>query len=324
MESRDSSERSRFRSRLLTGALAFAAFTFRINGVFILAAATVKEFLPSPEQKGLRWPTWKALLLPYLPFFLLYAIWRAVFPGGGEGYLQLLRAVTVHTLVTNALAYPVSLFDFFTSGHYSFVTAILLGPLVLWGAFTSWRRTAHISVYGLLTLAMYIVWTYLQGYRFMLPITPFLVILMMFGLAAFAQWKTPGKLAPRLALLVQYGIPILFLLVSSALVATGKLPQEKWTPYDQPSSEMFQWIRSNTSSDAVISFFKPRAMHLLGQRLCLTPTLADVPKVSYFVYSKEHTWNEEHPSLQQYQQAAALTPAFENRNFIVFRVGPKP
>ncbi|MBZ5659118.1 MAG: hypothetical protein LAO08_01820 [Acidobacteriia bacterium] len=324
MENNGLSKRSRVVSRLLAGTFAFLSFTLRTNGILILAAATVREFLPSPSEKGLRRPALLELLLPYIPFFLLNTIWGRLFPAGGDGYLALLSAVTLHTLFTNALVYPVALFDFFTGGHHSGLLAVVLGPLVLWGACKSWRRTAHLSVYGLLTMALYIVWTYQQGFRFMFPVAPVLVILMMLGLDALADWKKAGKFGIFAARTAQSGFPIFFLLVSSVLAGTGKIPQETWNPYDQPSSEMFQWIRSNTSGDAVISFFKPRAMHLLGQRLCLTATPADLHKASYLVYSREHTWNEAQPSLEQYQQEAALTPAFENRNFVVYRVGARP
>jgi hypothetical protein len=83
---------------------------------------------------------------------------------------------------------------------------------------------------------------------------------------------------------------------------------------------MFEWIRSNTTGDAVISFFKPRAMHLLGERISLTAMPVDVQKASYLVYTKELSWNEGQPSLLQYLQAAKLTQVFENQDFIVFRV----
>jgi hypothetical protein len=311
-------------SGLVTGTLAFTAFTLRANGILILAAITVREFLPSPAENGWHRPMLTALLFPYILFFLLYAIWSVLFPSGGEGYLQALRDVSVDTLITNALTYPASLFDFFTGGHHSAVLATVLGPLVLLGSFKHWRRTAHLSVYGLLTLTVYIVCPSGQGYRYMIPVTPFLVILMMLGLDVLARWKTAGTLVPMLARLVQYGIPILFLTISSVLVGTGQLPREKWNPYDQESSAMFHWIRSYTARDAVISFFKPRAMHLLGERICLTAMPVDVPKASYLVYTKELSWNEGQPSLLQYQQTVALSPVFENRNFVVYRVGVTP
>jgi dolichyl-phosphate-mannose-protein mannosyltransferase len=323
MENRDSRRGSRPLSLLVTGALAFAAFTFRTNGILILAAATVREFLPGPAEKGLHRPRRTELVLPYISFFLLYSIWRVLFPAGGDGYLQMLHAVSVHTLVTNALTYPVSLFDFFTAGYHSVVLAVALGPLILLAALKGWRKTAHLSAYILLSLALYIVWPQFQDYRFMIPVTPFLVILMVRGLEEFAQWNKAGKLAQPLARAVECGIPILFLIASSALVITGKIRQERWNPYDQPSSQMFQWIRSNTPTDAVISFFKPRAMHFFADRICLTGMPGDVPKVSYFVYTK-HPNNESGPPLQEYQQVAGLTPAFDNQDFTVYRVGARP
>ena len=146
---------------------------------------------------------------------------------------------------------------------------------------------------------------------------------MMLGLDALRAAESGRQIrAPDRA----YGairVPDLVLLAACALIGTGRLPQEKWQPYDQQSSEMFQWIRSNTPSDAVISFFKPRAMHLLGDRLCLTAIASRCPQASYLVYAKDQTWNAGQPSLEQYEQAAELMPAFKNRTFVVYRVEAK-
>jgi Dolichyl-phosphate-mannose-protein mannosyltransferase len=231
MEKPASDRRSLIRSRLVIGAFAFAAFTLRINGILVLAAATVKAFLSSPIAKRRRWPTLTAMIFSYIMFLLLYTIWCFFFPSGGEDYLQELRNVSVDNLITNGLSYPVSLFDFFTGGHYSSVIAVLLGPLVLLGAVKNWRRTNHFSAYVILTLALYFIWPGGQGYRYMIPLTPFLVILMMLGLDACARGKMAGGLG-MLARLVQFAIPILFLVVASVLVVTDKLPRQKWNPYD--------------------------------------------------------------------------------------------
>jgi hypothetical protein len=319
MEKRASGQHSTVPSRLVIGALAFTAFTLRSNGILVLAAATVKEFLSNPIERRWHRAMLTAIVFPYITFFMLYAIWYFFFPGAGNEYLKMLRATSIDILITNMLTYTVSLFDFFTGGHYSTVMAILLGPLVVLGAVRNWRRTAHFSTYGILTLALYFIWPGGQGYRYMIPLTPFLAIFMMLGLDVFARAKTAGKIGV-LARLVQFATPISFLVVASVLVGSGKLPREKWNPYDQWSTAMFQWIRSNTAGDAVISFFKPRAMHLLGERISLTATPIDVQKASYLVYTKQLTWNEGQPALQQYLQAAKLTLVFENQNFIVFRV----
>ena len=324
IENRNADGSSSARSQLLTGALAFAAFTFRSNGILILAAATVREFLHLSREKVWTRPALRTLVLPYVSFFLLNVAWGLLFSGAGTGYFRVFQAFSTQTLITNVLNYPVSLFDFFTAGRHTGIIAAVLWPLVLWGAFKTWRRTAHLSTYGLMTLVLYFVWPEGQGYRFMMPITPFLVILMVLGLEEIVHWKTAGKFGAIAARSVQYGWPVLFLLASSLLVATGRVPQEIWNPYDQSSSEMFQWIKNNTPGDAVISFFKPRAMHLLADRLCLTAMPADLGKAAYLVYTKQRAWNEAEPTMEQYQQAALLTPAFENRNFVVYRVAARP
>ena len=123
------------------------AFTFRTNGILILAAATASEFLPGTGEKENPWrpPAFTTLLLPYVSFSMLYGIWRAIFPAGGEGYLQLLGAVSIHTLAANAVGYPVSLFDFFTGGHHSAVLAFSWGRW-FYGAPARLGAGRHIGV----------------------------------------------------------------------------------------------------------------------------------------------------------------------------------
>ncbi len=307
---------------MLTGVIAFLAFTFRLNGILILAAATAREFLVRSVDQGWRGTTLKTLLTPYVTFVLLFAVWSVVLPGGGEGHLLIVREISIKSIIINTLTYPVSLFYVFTGGYHSIVLAALLWPVVILGACRSFRRTAHISIYGLLTLALYFIWP-AGGFRYMIPLTPFLVIFLMLGLDQLAHGRAAGKLDLLLSRGVQYGIPIALLIIALVIIGTGILHRENWNPYDQPSSQMFQWIRRNTSGDAVISFFKPRAMHLLGDRICLTATTADIRKASYLVYAKRLTPNEDQPSLEQYQHVAALISAFENRNFVVYRVGAK-
>jgi hypothetical protein len=327
MENSQSRGRSRILWQVLTGSFVFAAVTLRTNGILMLAAVAVRGYLPKSKEEVRHWRDFavRTLLLPYLSFGALFVIWNYLFPGGGGGYLEHLRGVSMRGVIAQAIDYPISLFDFFTGGHHSALLLITLGPLVVLGALTSWGRTAHFSVYGLLTLALYVVWPESQGYRFMIPVTPFMVILMVIGLEVLARWNAVGKVGPILASLVKCGVPIVFLIVGFTLVATGRLPRETSTPYDQASSEMFRWIRSNTAVDAVISFFKPRAMHLLGKRICLTALPADVRQASYLVYTKGDFdgWNGGQPSLREYQEVAVLTPAFENQNFIIYRIAVK-
>jgi hypothetical protein len=306
--------------RLSIGALVFLAFTIRLSGLLLLVAATFKDFIShrrSPRDRA------AALLQMYAPFVLLFTVWSLVLPSGGEGYTEILSSLSVHKTVATAGAYSILVFDFFTGGVLSRVVALVLGPLVVIGAVKSWRRTAHLTMYGLLTIALYAVWPASPGFRFMIPVTPCAVILLVAGLDVLTQagWTKRFLWLPAIARAGQFGLPAAFLLASLTLVLTGRVPRELTHPYDASSSEMFAWVQRNTPRDAIISFFKPRAMHLLTDRLSLSGRPEDVPKTSYFVYTKDvGAWNDGQPPLREFQQRAELTQAFENRNFIVFRV----
>src|SRR5262249_3298285 len=143
MKNTSSNRYSLILSRLATGTLAFIAFTLRFNGILLLGAATVKEFLPNSIVTRWHQPNVITILLPYITFFFLYLTWGVFFPAGGEDYLQMMRNIFADTLIVNIFSYPISLFDFFTGGHYSAIAAMLLGPLVILGAVKNWHGTAH-------------------------------------------------------------------------------------------------------------------------------------------------------------------------------------
>jgi hypothetical protein len=86
---------------------------------------------------------------------------------------------------------------------------------------------------------------------------------------------------------------------------------------------MFQWIREHTAPGAVISFFKPRAMHLLGDRLAVTARAPDIRHASILVYTKKRTWNEDQPPVAEYERAAELEVLFENNHFRIYGVRPR-
>ena len=322
MSSRDSGRQRALLWPVGTGALAFAAFAFRTNGILILTAAIVKAWSTSVKSGGDSRRT-LASALAVATFLLLSAVWQVLLPAGGESHLQFLGTLSIGQVASNLGMYPVSLFDFFTGGMGSVWAALLLGPLVVLGAVRSWRSTAHISVYVLLTLALYCVWPATQGYRFMIPLTPLMVIFLSKGIEAVPPWHRAGRLRDVLTGAIQYGVPAVFLGVAGALVGSGRVSQEIWNPYDRPSSEMFTWIGKNTPTNAVTSFFKPRVMHLIGKRLSITEQLADVTKVSFLVYTKQVVRNEGQPTIEEYQQTVSLIWCFENENFVVYRVEPK-
>jgi len=310
-------------SRLCLGILIGVVCTIRANGVLLLLAATTREFLSGKDRIKER-PRLGVLILPYLGFAVFSAAWQFFFPGGGDSYIRLLSHITATTLWTNLLTYPVAIFDFFTAGHYSGVAAIALAPVMIYGAVHSWSRTAHLGLYFLATLGLYIVWPEQgQGYRFLIPVAPLVALFLVLGCQALTERWSAQVWFARLARAAPFGVAGVFFAASMFFVIFGKAPQTRWHPYDAESTGMFQWVREHTPADAVFSFFKPRAFHLFTGRLCLTNEVRDLENASYFIYGERLDGNETQPPLEQYLARFNLNLVYENRNFKIFRVQGK-
>ncbi|HBY59523.1 MAG TPA: hypothetical protein DEH78_06850 [Solibacterales bacterium] len=318
--------RGRTAAALALGAGAFLCFAIRTNGVAMLAAVSARQLLPL-WQAGFRRASradWLRLVLPYAAFAVLQLVFTRMYPAAEEGHFEVLRGLTMGTIWENLRTYPIAIFEFFTAGRGgSAVFALLLGPLVCWGAVKSFARTGHITLYFAATFAIYVLWPAGQGYRFMMPLVPFLLILLLSGVehcAAAGRWARfagPGGTALR------FGLPAVFLTASVWLLAAGRLPREAWHPQEPASTELFAWIRANTRREDLIGFFKPRVMHLLGERVSLTTGVPDAGKLAYLVSAGPRPWNELEPGRAEYERVVRLEPVFANEVFRVYRVSKR-
>lgn len=306
------------RELFLLGVAAFCCFTFRTNGILILLSISLKQFLsaggtgePAPRYSPAQYA------LPYLAFAIGVLAFQRILPAGGESHVEVLREITVDTILINSSAYPVAVFDFFTGGKLSLIPALILGPIVLLGAIRSRKRTAPLSLYCLSTLAAYIIWPAAQGYRFMIPLVPFTLLFLYLGMEAAHSFKGIA-VVPRAMYVI---FPVVYLGICLALIGFGKLPKEEWHPFDAMSQDMFRWIRKNTAPTDVISFFKPRVMHLFTDHLSVTATVADTRQASYLVYTQPRKFNERQPSLAEYRTIANLHLVYSNSSFQVYRIG---
>ena len=157
----------------------------------------------------------------------------------------------------------------------------------------------------------------------MLPLTPILAILFVRGLGVIGGGA--GRLrSVRVGIHIHnwahWILPVMLAATCAVRIASGRTPRELSSPYDPASTQMFQWMRTETPRDAVVSFFKPRVMHLLGERLAVTAAVEDVRHASYLVYPQLPGWVGRQPAITAYESAAVLTPVFENPGFVVYRV----
>lgn len=302
---------------MLMGALSFAAFTIRVNGVLLLVAGVLDVALN-------RSTTWRRRVqlaaVDVLTFAALWAAWSWVFPDGSASYTRQLQATSVANIVRDLIELPTALFSFFTAGRLG-AAAWCFVPFAVIGAFSAWRDARAAVLYCTLTIGLYAIWPAGQPFRFMMPLMPIIGVFVVLGLQRASEMTTPAWARVLQGVLML--IPATFLAVS-LVFATRAGSREAWHPYDAASSEVFAWIRQNTAPDAVIAFFKPRVMHLLGERLSITAMSDDAPRATYLVYGKRPEWTEFQDELGNYDQFVTLVPRFENQNFIVFAVVARP
>ncbi|MBV8135089.1 MAG: glycosyltransferase family 39 protein [Deltaproteobacteria bacterium] len=304
---------------LLAGGLAAVAFTMRTSGILLLPALMFSQAMASREESRSRRAA--ALLTPCLAFAVFAVVWEGLFPGGGTAYGRMLSHISVQTIVSNAMTYPIALFDLFTGGRLSGVAAMVLAPLIICGAASCLVRSAHLSCYFLLTLALYIVWPEQgQGYRFMIPLAPLSALFLVLGFQAAAANIAPRFKYASLLKAVPAVMSAVMLASSLFFIVTQKASRDSWHPFDSESTELFRWVRANTPPEAVFSFFKPRAFHFFTRRLCLTSDPDDLRNASYFIYTKESPWNDSQQRLAVYSARAKLTLCFQNRDYRLFRV----
>ena len=309
-------ERGGMRGAILMGALSFAAFTIRVNGVLLLVAGLLNTALDTEL------PRWRRLTLAavhVVSFAVLWLGWSAVFPDGSTSYTRQLEGATIANTVRDLVVLPTALLGFFTAGRLDLVSWCF-APFAVIGAWWKWPDTRPAVIYCGLGIALYAVWPAGQPYRFMMPLMPIVAVVVVLGLqrCAAATSGLPAQMW-RAAIVV---FPAVFLTVTGTLAARGTV-REAWHPYDAPSRDMFAWIREHTEPDAVVAFFKPRVMHLLGGRLSITAMSADAPRASYLVYGKRREWTEFQQDLEAYDDVVTLVRRFENQNFIVFAVAPR-
>lgn len=196
--------------------------------------------------------------------------------------------------------------------------------LVVRGIIFTIKKDYMFTVYGLFTLAILIINPTLQGYRYILPIFPFFFYFLFVGLSKTPLTFSISDKLKGITINTSYLFGFCLLTISLFQVsnlAYGDINFNKTMvtqgPYTADSMEMFDYIKRNTSKDAVIDFKKPRAMSLYTDRRCIkTDTLDELlnSPADYFVYIKEIPWwyKFDFPDYSK-----NLKCIFENKTFLV-------
>jgi hypothetical protein len=266
---------------VLLGVSLAASLFFRTAGILLVFVAVLSDGIasfsasrrdggPRFSGKPVRWRTLVLHALPYIVFLGLTGIANGLLPSGVGGYLQSLGEVSLQQVKTNTLYYVDRWQIFFSAiPFYPLMFGATL-PFFFMGLLKAFRRYYPFALYMAGMTGLILLWPAAQGVRLLLPLFPFYLFFALLGLELFLQslvgWE--GALA-RLAVALCLSLSVVFLLRQSARLALANLRSAGTVsegPYASSAQDLFAFIRGNSAEDAVIVFFKPRAMRLLTGR----------------------------------------------------------
>ena len=346
---------SSFSDGVLLGAAITVAFLLRTNGLLLLVtlgfsqlvshrqknthwermAVTSEECTPSERFTGfLGGVSLNALAMqvaPYVVFFSSVAILRWSLPDGGTSHVSHLGNISVGMIKSNLSYYLCLPSDFFSGAPHPMLIYGATIPLVIAGAVRRRRSDFPAIIYVALTLLLYVFWPFRQGIRFLLPILPFYLSFVFSSLQEFCDAATTVEQRLRQALCYT---PLILVLSFFGIVAS--LRTTYWNsssgsevtqgPFAPTSLEMFSFVKSQTESDGVVVFFKPRLMRLMtGRQSVMINRAEQLPRWDYLCLYRRRAASdqvsESHAESLSTNGVAHLM--YANADFRVYRLRKK-
>jgi hypothetical protein len=321
---RETKRKRRWILAAITGAVIFAAFFVRTQGLILLGSVLLFLGIRFLRELDSRWQTVIEASIIVVAFSVLWGMSMLIFPGGQTSYLALYDGFSMNTLTNNIVSYSQVFEGFF---------ALLPGQVLFFSVFVilffiGFVHRLKTDLLFVLYVALYLIilwtWPEWQGYRFIFPLLPFFVYFAFQGIR-----MTLDKVNKKHRALFQKGFYAYLLLIvfffayNAGLNAYDNLRADREIngPFDPFSLEVFDFIRNETPPDSVIVFYKPRAMRLMTDRNVLALTECDRILVGdYLVLSKKVGENLQIPPADIGKCNLPLDKVYENRRFIVFHI----
>ena len=323
MDYRDAHERKHL-SRFLVGLAVFAAFLTRTNGLLLLPSLVAYDVFFALKRRDLRYSL-SRWLPPTIIFVILWFLFSLIFPDGQASHLDRFQDFQFSQLWTFTQAYVNMAAQFFADVPAVKIFYGLFGLFFLIGLVKKFQENLLFSLYFFATLALYILWPYLQGIRFLFPILPFFVLIALHGMRTVAEWL-PAKISGLFtfgyrAVIVAIAI---VMLSSSSQYALQNLADHRAVhgPFDDVATDLFDAIKKRTPEDSRIIFFKPRVMRLMtGRDSILVLSCENLSKADYVAINLK--WEDMGQIAPEEIEACAvpLTEIYENRRFVLYQIG---
>ena len=262
------------------------------------------------------------LLIPYLGAAVFAVIWTLIFPSGFVSHFGHSSLINYGTIVNNVVSY------FYQVQHYMPLSGEVLSGLFmiicLTGYIKNLFRYPAPAVFFTLTIMLFIVWPH-NSTRYFLCLVPFLLFFFALGL----KWLGIFFKEPAISWIVTVCFALI-ITVKAGLMTNSRFPSRETLllgPAVKESTEMFNFVRKNTSPDDVIGFFRPRVMYLYTGRKALT--LSGSPeeictKTDWYICTIDQgDFYQCNISIMEYMERRKLIrEVFRNSNFVIYSTKP--
>lgn len=166
----------------------------------------------------------------------------------------------------NFWIYAAALASFWHNGYYKALGIFLfliITALSVYGYILRIKENVTLfEIFPLIYLPVIILWPYAQGIRFLIPVIPLYLVYFIFGLRSVLA-SLPKAVGSGFCILVITAI----LATYGARYSTMDFGPIKEGITKKESQELFRYVREHTRKDAVLIFFKPRALALFTGRM---------------------------------------------------------
>ena len=276
------------RGRAAAGTALGAALWFdcavRLNGKTVLFMALLAHIV-GLWQSGTRGRALLLHLLPYVVCAALTAGFARLFPSatsnmsdvGSTTPAQVGRNIAYYEGILNDWFYRMMPFGL---GAMTYPTHIGVYLLAFWGM-VKWggRGNLHAALLVLGSFAVLYLLPYVQSVRYLYNALPFMLMFAAYGAREAVRRIQNGR-AQRLARAACF-TALAFLAVGTAQNTAGLVQKHiaaggfsaRSETYAEDAVDMFAHIMDKTEEDAVIAYYKPRALYLNTNRVSFQPTV---------------------------------------------------
>jgi hypothetical protein len=185
------------------------------------------------------------------------------------------------------------------------------------------RWLTPVPAFLLPYIGVVLLWPAAQGFRFLMPVAPLYVFLMLFGVQELGSrksvWARAAIASPVLVLVICYG----------AIFRQASYGVIRQTDGRRSFNELCQFIEANTKPEDVFIFRRSRALSLFTSRPAAVYDLTHSDRVGYDVQKFQASYVVVSPIFEEdrailipfvRQYSSHLAEVYENSDFQVYRV----